>query len=82
MRDLANLNLRVGLGVLAGRVGTREAGTATGSFREVRRTVVEGQRIGYEKPVLDCGAGGDDALLRREAELTAELEAIRERRSA
>lgn len=84
MRDLANLNLRVGLGVLSGRVGTREAACATGSFREVRRTVTDGQRIGYEKEVLDAGpppAGADD-LLRREAELTAELEAIRERRGA
>lgn len=84
MRDLANLNLRVGLGVLSGHVGTREANTATGSFREVRRTVVEGQRIGYEKEVLDGGPPPVDeaALLRREAELTAELEAIRERRGA
>jgi hypothetical protein len=83
MRDLANLNLSVGLCVLAGTVGTREASTATGSFREVRRTVVEGQRIGYEKHVLDGGAQSqDDELKRREAELTAELEAIRERRGA
>lgn len=83
MRDLANLNLRVGLGVLSGHVGTREATTATGSFREVRRTVVEGQRIGYEKAVLDCGVADverDDLLLAEEQELTARLEAIRERR--
>jgi hypothetical protein len=84
MRDLANLNLSVGLGVLSGHVGTREATTATGSFREVRRTVVEGQRIGYEKAVLDHDGPRDnsDALRLREAELTAELETIRERRSA
>jgi hypothetical protein len=82
MRDLANLNLRVGLGVLSGQVGTREASTATGSFREVRRTVVEGQRIGYEKRVLDGPATRADADLEREAELTAELEALRERRGA
>lgn len=84
MRDLANLNLRVGLGVLGGTVGTREASTATGSFREVRRTVIEGQRIGYEKTVLDHGTvgGAGDDLQRREAELTAELEALRERRGA
>ncbi len=81
MRDLANLNLSVGLGVLSGQVGTREAATATGSFREVRRTVVEGQRIGYERPVLDHEEPSEEALLlARERELTAELEAIRERR--
>ena len=80
MRDLANLNLRVGLGVLGGRIGTREATCATGSFREVRRTVVEGQRIGYEKQVLDDSPPDPDHL--RELELTAELEALRERRGA
>ena len=82
MRDLANLNLRVGLGVLSGHVGYREATTATGSFREGRRDVIEGQKIGYEKVVFDCGADGDerDELLREEQELTARLEAIRERR--
>lgn len=82
MRDLANLNLAVGLGVLGGKVGTREASSATGAFREVRRTVVDGQRIGYEKSVLDHpGAPSEDEILKaREAELTAELEALRERR--
>lgn len=80
MRDLANLNLSVGLSVLSGQVGTREASTATGSFREVRRTVIEGQRIGYEKTVLDHGAepAGDEAVRRRRAELEAELEALSE----
>lgn len=82
MRDLANLNLRVGLGVLGGQIGTREATCATGSFREVRRTVVEGQRIGYEKQVLDDSPSGIDADQQRELELTAELEALRERRGA
>lgn len=88
MRDLANLDLRVGLGVLADQVGTREASTAIGAFREVRRTVVEGQKIGYEKHVLDGGDTADsresrhEALARRKAELQAELEAVTEELAA
>lgn len=86
MKDLANLNLAVGLGILGQTIGTREGVAATWSFREARRTVADGQKIGYEKAVFDHEAPpGDEekeALLRREAELTAELEAVRKRRGA
>lgn len=87
MRDLANLNLSVGLGILGGKVGTREGVAATGSFREVRRTVVEGQKIGYEKCVLDHDQASarekeEEELRKLEASLTAQLDAVRERRGA
>lgn len=50
-------------------------------MRETRMAVVEGHRIGYEKPVFDRKIVIRDPLERREAELLAELNAIRERRN-
>lgn len=83
MRDLANVNLGVGLAVLSGQCGTREAVAATGSFREGRRSAVEGQKLGYDKALFDVDSPSeDDALLAEEAELTARLEALREKRAA
>jgi hypothetical protein len=81
MRHLANFALGVGLDVLHGMIGTREAGAVLGSVRETRRTVQAGIQIGENRPVLDHpGQDGGDTLAREEAELTAKLEAVRERR--
>lgn len=80
MRDLANLNLEVGLGVLGNKIGCREASTATGSFREARKTVSEGQKIGYEKDVFDYTEEQLE-LDRKEEELLEELRKVREQRN-
>lgn len=85
---MGNFALGVGVDILRGNVGSRDGGAILASVREARRSVEVGQKIGQNKDVLDAPGGSvptegvDEEILRREAELTAELEAIRERRGA
>lgn len=82
MRDLANFTIAHSIDVLQGQIGVREGNTSLRAISETRKLIVDGQRVGYEKAVLDTTAASeDDELIRREAELTTELEAIRERRN-
>lgn len=81
MRDLANFSIAHSIDTLRGQVGVREANTSLRAIGETRKLIVDGQRVGYNKEVLDlCGEDEEAALVRREQELTAELEAVRERR--
>jgi hypothetical protein len=67
-------------------VGHRAGNLAVRSMETTRRFIEAGQKHGQRTDVLDrigkqsASDPSDDALRRREAELTAELEAIRERR--
>lgn len=84
MRGLANFAIAHAIDTLKGVVGVREANTSLRAIGETRKIITDGQRMGYEKHVIDSPGvcDSDDELRRRESELTAELEAIRERRSA
>lgn len=73
------------LDALTGHVGTKNGGLALRGMSETRQLILAGERIGQNTSVLDgepVAATADEALKQREAELTAELEALRERRGA
>lgn len=82
MRDLGNLSLARVIDHMRGRVGARDATASFAGIRETRRCVETAQQIGENREVLDGEPETDSrtALRQREEELTAELEAIRERR--
>ena len=84
MRNLANFTIAHSLDVLRNRIGVREANASLRGISETRKLIVDGQRVGYEKDVLDTPGGqvNDNDLLAEERELTARLEKIRERRGA
>ena len=84
MRDLANFTIAHSLDVLQERTGVREANTSLRSIGETRKLIVDGQKVGYLKPVLDM-EGGDNAQPTKDYEaeeqrLLAELATLRERR--
>ena len=85
MRDLANFTIAHSIDVLQGQIGVREGNTSLRAISETRKVIVDGQKVGYTKSVIDAPPSEEGerlSLLQREAELTAELEAIRERRGA
>ena len=86
LRDCANLTLGIALDALTGHVGGKNGNLALRGMEGTRRFVETGAKIGQHTDVVDGRIGTADepdkeALRRREAELTAELEALRERRS-
>jgi hypothetical protein len=82
-RDLANFAIGHSLDSLRGTIGVREANASLRGVGETRKLIEMGSKIGERKEVLDApGAGTEDPDLARERELTAELEALRERRGA
>ena len=87
VRDCANLTLGIALDALTGHVGSRNGNLALRGMEGVRRFIETGQRHGQYTDVVEGQVGTmaeaeAAGLLRREQELTAELEAIRERRGA
>jgi len=83
VRDLANFTIAHSLDTLKNRVGVREANTSLRAISETRKLIVDGQRVGYEKDVIDGpGSGHNGDLEAEERELTARLMELRERRSA
>lgn len=85
MRDMANSTFEAGVGMLQDQIGVREGNGFIRAVSETRKLIVDGQRIGYQKDVLDSPGvqpDGDEVLRRREAQLTADLEATREQREA
>lgn len=82
IRNYANFAASHSLDVLRGSVGVREANASLRAISETRRLIVDGQKVGYEKHVLDIGPSeGHDPLEDEEARLTAELERVREVRA-
>jgi hypothetical protein len=88
MREKATIMRDVGRALLGGRINDRTARSYAAVNREVRRDVVEGEKLGLDVALLGDEAAGaaadgdDDADRRLEADLTAQLEAVRERRMA
>lgn len=88
MRHLGNFALGVGVDILRGHVGSRDGAGVLAGVREARRAVMDGQKIGQHKEVLDGpgeadrAAPGSDDLLAEERALTARLEQVREARAA
>lgn len=88
MRQKATLTRDVTLAALRGQVSDRTARTYFQGNREVRADVQAGQKIGENVAVLDASVPPaitpeeEQSLIAQEAELTARLEAIRERRGA
>ena len=85
MRDMANFTIAHSLDILRGRLGVREANTSLRGVSETRKLIVDGQRVGYEKGMIDAPgvtAADTDALLAEERALAARLEEIREQRAA
>lgn len=88
-RHITNFALAHSIDVLRETVGAKQANASLRGVTVGLRAVELGQRVGQHHEVADVQDGAQcqeeseqAALLRREAELTAELEAIRERRSA
>ena len=59
MRHLGNFSLAIGVDVLRGQIGSREATSVLGAVRETRRNIQVGQSIGENKQVLDHAASGE-----------------------
>jgi hypothetical protein len=72
--------------ILRGAMGTREAHASLRGIGEARKMIETGEKIGQNKniadPIDEPLEGKEEFLRRREKELTAELEAIREQRGA
>lgn len=88
-RDITNFAFGHSIDVLQERVGAKAANASLRGVTVGLRAIEIGQRVGQHHEVADVSSGDqpatqeseDEALKRREAELTAELEAVRERRS-
>ncbi len=70
------------LDTIFGRSDDRMSRTAVAEVRALQRGLKVAQEVGENRHVLDLGhqSAEDDALRQEEAELTARLEARRERR--
>lgn len=83
-RDITNFALAHSIDVLQETVGAKQANASLRGITVGLRAVEIGQRVGQHHEVAGVSSAECDSgsLLRREQELTAELEAIRERRNA
>jgi hypothetical protein len=85
VQDITNFAIGHSLDALHGAHGSKELNTSLRGVNTGLRSIEIGQRVGAQKEVCniaDDGESSDDALRQREAELTAELERLRERRGA
>ena len=86
VRDVNNLSLGIALDALTGHVGTKNGNLAIRAVGTVMRGIELGEKVGQRKDVVEGrieapSASSEAELLRaEEAELTARLEALRERR--
>ncbi len=83
-RDITNFAIAHSIDVLQETVGAKQANASLRGVTVGLRAVEIGQRVGQHHEVagVSSAQADKDADLQREAELTAELEAIRERRGA
>lgn len=86
MYDITNLALGVSIDAMREVFDPKVANATLRGVSTAVRAVEVGNRVGHSKKVAGVTAsdqqGEDESLKRREAELTAELERVREKRSA
>ncbi len=82
-RDITNFAIAHSIDVLQERIGPKAANASLRGVTVGLRAVEIGHRVGQHHEVASIAAieQDDETLRREEAELTARLEAIRERRS-
>lgn len=56
MRDLANFSIAHSIDILQGNIGVKDAHASLRGIGETRRLIVDGQRMGCNKEVIDIEA--------------------------